>query len=930
MSGSGSSQGLSLERAFGIGEQRERVLLKGNDFQLLRTVAEDIQYYLQQLESMQSVSFNVQENRPEAHLYFDRDLMSRENIPLTAVSGELSSFGREVSTSVPYKQGVDEYEVVIRSEDTQQQQQQRQQQTEKTANDLRELQISSTSGAAFELDQISRLIFARGRSSIHRINQERQVEITYRFQSEINESKPALETARNEVDEVISGISIPPGVAVEVLHSETNISEFTFLIAAAFTLIYMILASVFESFTSPLVMMFTIPLAAVGALGALILTGNSLLNASSLLGFLILLGVVVNNGILLIDFTRILRRRGFRKERALMTAGRARLRPILITSITTVAGMIPLAMGKAEYVSMIGAPFAIAVVGGLSLSTLFTLVLIPAVYSGLESSLEWLRGLDRKLKAVQIIALAALALIIYSKVDSLLWQFVYWTASMVIVPSVFYFLTASLRRAGADIIPRSEQLSLHIRRLVKTYDDDSRFVREWKKGARLDAILGRAKQYHSIRDLGIFAWTLPILGFLMYFTFFYLWNSFWIFVFALTEYFMILGLWSIFGKFLAHHAAKSGKKIYSLASRKGFLALLWGLPAINLAAFYWRGFRPALLLFIAMVWYGVLLVRGAGERYHRLGINLARMRGKFTRSRRVFYQAVTAIPVIGRKKRPFRALDTVSLEISSGMFGLLGPNGAGKTTIMRIICGILNQSMGTMRINDIDFREKREELQGLIGYLPQEFGTYENLTAREFLDYIAILKGITDRNRRREIVTHVLASVHLSESGNQRIGSFSGGMKQRVGIAMTLLHLPRILVVDEPTAGLDPRERIRFRNLLVELSRERVVIFSTHIIEDISSSCNRVAVLNRGKLSYLGSPMDMTNAVRGKVWQFLSDEDAFANLRGGLRIVHHMRVGNQIRVRCLSETPPVPDAEQAHATLEDAYLWLLGPKKELA
>jgi multidrug efflux pump subunit AcrB/ABC-type multidrug transport system ATPase subunit len=930
MSGSSAAQGLPLERAFGIGEQRERILLKGSDFQLLRTVAEDIQYYLQQLESIQSVSFNVQENRPEAHLHFDRDLMSRENIPLTSVSSELSSFGREVSTSVPYKQGTEEYEVVIRSEDARlQQEQQQEEERDKTAEDLRSLRITGSSGAAYELDQLSRLIFARGRSSIHRVNQERQVEVTYRFQSDINESKPALESARSEVDDVVYGISIPPGVAVEVIHNETDVSEFTFLIAAAFILIYMILASVFESFTSPLVMMFTIPLAAIGALGALILTHNSLLNASALLGFLILLGVVVNNGILLMDFTRILRRRGFRKERALMTAGRARLRPILITSITTIAGMIPLAMGKAEYVSMIGAPFAIAVVGGLSLSTLFTLVLIPTVYSGLESALDWLRGLNPKLKAAQVIALALMAALIYTKVDNLLWQFVYWIASLVIIPSVFYFVTASLRRAGADIIPRSEPLNLHIRRLVKTYDDDSRFVREWKKGARLDALLGTAKEYRSIRDLGIFTWTLPILGFLIYFTYFYLWNSFWTFVFSHLVYFIILGLWSILGRLFASRAAVSGKDTLNRISRWGFTALVWGLPAANLAAFHWKGFRPALMLFIGIIWYGILLIRAAAVRFHRLKINLVRMQGRFANVRRIFYQTITSIPIIGRKKRPFRALDTVSLEISSGMFGLLGPNGAGKTTIMRIICGILNQSMGTMRINGIDFREKREELQGLIGYLPQEFGTYENLTAREFLDYIAILKGIGDRDRRRDIVNQVLSSVHLAENGNQRIGSFSGGMKQRVGIAMTLLHLPRILVVDEPTAGLDPRERIRFRNLLVELSRERIVIFSTHIIEDISSSCNRVAVLNRGNLSYLGSPLEMTEAVNGRVWQLLLDEETFSGLRGSLRIVHHMRVGDQIRVRCLSETPPLPSAEQAHPTLEDAYLWLLGTKIEL-
>jgi ABC-type multidrug transport system ATPase subunit len=245
---------------------------------------------------------------------------------------------------------------------------------------------------------------------------------------------------------------------------------------------------------------------------------------------------------------------------------------------------------------------------------------------------------------------------------------------------------------------------------------------------------------------------------------------------------------------------------------------------------------------------------------------------------------------------------------------------------MRIVCGIFNQSMGTAWINGIDFREKREELQGLIGYLPQEFGTYENMTAYEFLDYLAILKRIYDRDTRKKHVEYALKSVHLFDKKDDKIGSFSGGMQQRMGIALTLLHLPRILVVDEPTAGLDPRERIRFRNLLVELSRERIVIFSTHIIEDISSSCDHVAVLNRGKLAYLGNPFQMTDAVRGKVWQFLVDQETFQTLRERLRIVHHMRFEDQIRVRCLGEMPPYPGAEEVQPTMEDAYLWLLGKK----
>ncbi len=281
------------------------------------------------------------------------------------------------------------------------------------------------------------------------------------------------------------------------------------------------------------------------------------------------------------------------------------------------------------------------------------------------------------------------------------------------------------------------------------------------------------------------------------------------------------------------------------------------------------------------------------------------------------------IPLIGKRKQPFKALDRVSLEIGSGMFGLLGPNGAGKTTLMRVICGILDQSYGKVYINGIDTAKKREELQGLIGYLPQEFGTYENMTAREFLDYQAILKGLGDEKKRREMVDYVLEAVHIEEHAERKIGAFSGGMKQRVGIAQILLHLPRILVVDEPTAGLDPRERIRFRNLLVELSRERVVIFSTHIIEDIYSSCNRVAVLNRGQLLYIDEPTKMTATAAGKVWTFSVPPGDFERIRKEHVVVHHMRDGEMIKVRCLADASPVPEAHEARPTLEDAYLWLL-------
>jgi ABC-type multidrug transport system ATPase subunit len=326
------------------------------------------------------------------------------------------------------------------------------------------------------------------------------------------------------------------------------------------------------------------------------------------------------------------------------------------------------------------------------------------------------------------------------------------------------------------------------------------------------------------------------------------------------------------------------------------------------------------------MWLCGLIIYKAGIKLSQENIDIYRLEGRFKNLRKNFYKIVALVPLIGRKKKPFKALSCVSLNIGSGMFGLLGPNGAGKTTLMRIICGILEQSYGKVWINGMDTQEKREELQGLIGYLPQEFGSYENMTANEYLHYQSMLKNIVDVKTREERVTYVLKAVHLEDRRNEKISSYSGGMKQRMGIAQILLHLPRILVVDEPTAGLDPRERIRFRNLLVELSRDRVVIFSTHIIEDVSSSCNKVAVLNKGLLMYLGKPIDMTREAEGHVWQINLPTLDFESFINSHLVVHHMSEGENVRIRCISEEKPHQVAVNVTPNLEDAYLWLLRKK----
>jgi ABC-type multidrug transport system ATPase subunit len=495
--------------------------------------------------------------------------------------------------------------------------------------------------------------------------------------------------------------------------------------------------------------------------------------------------------------------------------------------------------------------------------------------------------------------------------------------SLILVPAATWFFINTLRKARETVISPDELITIHVQSLVKIYERGSRFQREWKAGAKIRERLGLEKNYTSWSDMNNLVWQLPLIGFLIYFTYFYLNNGFWIFVFSMCIWFSILGIWIPFKKLLTNFASLGNKKILTWVVQILDPVIFWLIPLGNIYLFQVRWHNIAIVLILGFLWFFGLVIYKAGIKMSSENIDIYRLEGRFKNIRKNFYKIVAAVPLIGKRKKPFKALSCVSMNISNGMFGLLGPNGAGKTTLMRIICGILEQSYGKVWINGLDTQEKREELQGLIGYLPQEFGSYENMTAHDYLHYQAMLKNITDAKTREERVTYCLKAVHMDDRRFEKISSYSGGMKQRMGIAQILLHLPRILVVDEPTAGLDPRERIRFRNLLVELSRERVVIFSTHIIEDISSSCYQVAVLNRGNLMYLGKPIDMAKEAEGHVWQFNIPIEDFTTFINSHMVVHHMSEGENVRVRCISADKPHENAICVTPNLEDAYLWLL-------
>lgn len=268
------------------------------------------------------------------------------------------------------------------------------------------------------------------------------------------------------------------------------------------------------------------------------------------------------------------------------------------------------------------------------------------------------------------------------------------------------------------------------------------------------------------------------------------------------------------------------------------------------------------------------------------------------------------------------ALNDVDLTIPPGMFGLLGPNGAGKTTLMRMLAGIVRPTSGTICVGEHDegTERGRNAVKRMLGYLPQDFGVYPDLNAREFLDYIAILKGMRDRAARHKCIYELLEIVSLTQVANRKLKTYSGGMKHRVGIAQALLGDPALLIVDEPTAGLDPEERIRFRNLLSDLGGNRTVLLSTHIVEDIAQTCRRLAVLKGGRLIFQGTTLEAIREAQGKAWIITT---AGYRPEGNFTVVATLNMGATVQYRVVGDPSPRAGAVPVEPTLEDAYVWLM-------
>ncbi|WP_160686546.1 ABC transporter ATP-binding protein [Clostridium sp. C2-6-12] len=274
----------------------------------------------------------------------------------------------------------------------------------------------------------------------------------------------------------------------------------------------------------------------------------------------------------------------------------------------------------------------------------------------------------------------------------------------------------------------------------------------------------------------------------------------------------------------------------------------------------------------------------------------------------------------------FMAISNFNLELEGGVIGLLGANGAGKSTLMKLIATVSKPSEGIITWKGQDIHKNGDELRHDLGYLPQSFGVFPNLTAVEFLKYMAALKGLNMKKAKGRI-NELIDLLNLSDAANRSIGNYSGGMKQRIGIAQALLNDPKILIVDEPTVGLDPNERMNFRNLINSLSKDKIIILSTHIVSDVESSAEKIVLMNKGKLMCFCKNEELLSSLEGNVWECLIEESKLEDIKNKYITGNIIRRNDGMAVRVISETKPVSDAINMQPTLEDVYIYYTSGKR---
>jgi len=725
----------------------------------------------------------------------------------------------------------------------------------RASDELRRLPLATSAGV-LPLGALAHVHRMPPAPTIVHKNGRREIEVHYMFGPAAPTSGPAREELERQVRTAFQEVHRPAGYTIETPTDDESFSWFRAILLPVLLLLFAVLAVTFESPTMPLLVLLSLPLTVFGATWALFLTGTPAV-PMTLMGALALIGITVNPAILLVD--RMQQRAwqgGMTAGAAALGAVRERARPVLMTATTTIAGLWPLAIvtGRANE---IWPPFATVVMGGLVTSTLLTLLVIPVGFVFLHrlDSIFGRLGPWVVLGWVGLTAGIMTPLIMQDVITSLTWRFM----TTILVSGLLLGIAVLVLRRPDKREPATDDgpPSVDVRCLNKTYDLPGPVGRAWRVQQRFAESVVRAggTAFDPRTARGRLVPLLMVAAGAFYMAFSV--NTIgWKIIFLMSAAALIAWFFREIRK------ARGRADEFGRVDPGGVESLLaalcpWAALAYLTLDTIVLPENPELRVWVPSTLAGIVLVTQLGR---RTALQLARGaieerldRGRLRRTRTLWRRLSRSVFGVDLPRKPVRAVSNAAFTVDRGMVGILGPNGAGKTTLLRMLAGILDPTVGTIHIGGVPLAPLRKKLARYVGYLPQDFGLPQDLTAREYLEYYALLYQIEPAAKRTERIESLLTEVGLQDRADEKIGGFSGGMRQRVAVARTLLRLPPIIIVDEPTVGLDPRERIRFRNLLARLAEGRVVLFSTHVVEDVEVACERVIVFATARTSTPGN-----------------------------------------------------------------------------
>ncbi len=927
-SGDSSSDGGGL--AGFLGQGADEIVLSGPDADQLMDLAESIKERLESIPEIgrDGVWLSAKPGQDEIHIIPDQLVLTSLGLTpdqVLPLIGILSRGGTEMSTGLISAEGK-EIPVIVRIPETRH---------TNLSQEIEQLLLATPAGV-IPLGLIADTHKMPPPSMIQHHNGRRELSVFYRFTNQVPTTGPARKALDEEIRSMVRGVHRPTGYTIDSPDEEESTNLWKRIFVPIILLLFAVLAITFESLTLPILVLLAFPLTALGAIWALALCGMSATDPMVLAGALVLLGLMVNPAILLVDRMQQMALKGsWTAGAAALAAVRERTRPILMTACTTIAGLWPLALVTGRE-NEIWPPFAVVVMGGLTTSTLLILLVIPVGFVFLNRLDKLFGRLGPWVVMAWLGATTAVMtpLVVFDQITSFTWQIM----TSVLVAALFLGLAVLVFRRPELPEPDSDEGPplVEVRYLRKVYGRPGPIGRAWRMGEhfaeRVLALGGKPFLPSDVRQSVI---TLAvILGGIGYLAF-SLNTMWWRLVFSFTAAVLIsrilIQLRRLRGKSDPLGRVEPGgieNLLAFLAPWIIFIVLGFSYHLLPVM----RDHRVRLPLIALLLITAIIALVQFGRRTAKqlsAGKLPARMDLGFLRRVRTLWRGLCRrIFGLDLPREEIEALRNIHFSTRQGMVGILGPNGAGKTTLLRMLAGVLEPSLGTIHLGGVSIKRIQRYLARWVGYLPQDFGLPKDLTGREYLDYYALLYDIGTNSERKDRVDLLLKEVGLSEQADKKIGGYSGGMRQRVAVARTLLRLPPVIIVDEPTVGLDPRERIRFRNLLASLSKSRVVLFSTHVVEDVAVACDRVIVLARGEKVFDGEPSLLTREAEGKVWELrigpgeeeILPEDAF--------IVDQVPEEDGFsRARVLCPAPPLAQAREATPNLQDGYLQLVGYRK---